>query len=70
MLQHLNVLLVVTGLKLNTVFEVKPYLCQVQGTITSITRIYVQAKKNCKDISITHVGAQRRNEEIYELGMA
>ncbi|KAK4814367.1 LOW QUALITY PROTEIN: hypothetical protein QYF61_017780 [Mycteria americana] len=31
MLQHLNVSLVVRGPKLNTVFEVRPYQCQVQG---------------------------------------
>ncbi|KAK4827170.1 LOW QUALITY PROTEIN: hypothetical protein QYF61_015132 [Mycteria americana] len=30
-LQHLNVLLVVRGPKLNTVFEVQPHQCQVQG---------------------------------------
>ncbi|KAK1202130.1 FUT8 fucosyltransferase, partial [Pygoscelis papua] len=29
--QHLNVLLVVRGPKLNTVFEVRPHQCQVQG---------------------------------------
>ncbi|KAK4820458.1 hypothetical protein QYF61_027035 [Mycteria americana] len=31
MLQHLNVLLVVRGPKLNTVFEVRPHQCRVQG---------------------------------------
>ncbi|KAK4823445.1 hypothetical protein QYF61_002190 [Mycteria americana] len=31
MLQHLNVSLVVRGLKLNTVFEVRPHQCRVQG---------------------------------------
>jgi len=31
MLQHLNVLLVVTGPKLNTVFKVQPHQCQLQG---------------------------------------
>ncbi|KAK4827826.1 hypothetical protein QYF61_021910 [Mycteria americana] len=30
-LQHLNVLLVVRGPKLNTVFEVRPHQCRVQG---------------------------------------
>ncbi|KAK4816390.1 hypothetical protein QYF61_016707 [Mycteria americana] len=30
-LQHLNILLVVRGPKLNTVFEVRPHQCQVQG---------------------------------------
>jgi len=30
MLQHLNVLLVLRGPKLKTVFEVRPYQCQVQ----------------------------------------
>ncbi|KAK4822882.1 hypothetical protein QYF61_021101 [Mycteria americana] len=31
MLQHLNVLLVVRGPKLNTVFEVRPHQCRVEG---------------------------------------
>jgi len=31
MLQHLNVLLVVRGSKLNTVLQVQPHQCQVQG---------------------------------------
>ena len=31
MLQHLNVFLVVRGPKLNTVLEVSPHQCQVQG---------------------------------------
>ncbi|KAK4807195.1 hypothetical protein QYF61_024315 [Mycteria americana] len=47
-LQHLNVPLVVRGLKLNTVFEVQPHQCQVQGDNHVLTHMEAEWTKDGK----------------------